>query len=308
MNDEKLGALLVLIAATGLGTLGILGRLAFDMGLTIPTTLALRFSIGSVVFYLLLGINQIRERKGKETRPEADSYRPFHFLTGRNLIVGVGLGAFGYAVMSGLFFWGYRFMSVGMVAIVFYMYPIFVVMIAAIFLKEKVTQYTAIALALAFGGVALIAGADPVHTDPRGVTIVLGAAIVYASYVTASRSMLSTVDSRVLTAYVLPSAAATFLIYGKITDQLMLPATAYGWAVGFTLAIVATVIPVFAFLNGLSRIGAVRASILSTFEPVVAVVLGATLLHDSVTLATILGGILILVGAILANKRHRSVA
>jgi drug/metabolite transporter (DMT)-like permease len=307
MNDEKLGTLLVLIAATGLGTIGILGRLAFDMGLTIPTTLALRFSIGSVVFYLFLGISQIRERKRKETRFEARSYRPFHFLTGRNLMVGVGLGAFGYAVMSGLFFWGYKFLSVGMVAIVFYMYPIFVVMIAAIFLKEKVTSYTAIALALAFGGVALIAKADPVHTDPRGVTIVLGAAIVYAGYVIVSRSMLSMVDSRVLTAYVLPSAAATFLFYGKMTGQLMLPSTACAWAVGVALAIVGTVIPIFTFLNGLSRIGAVRASILSTFEPVVAVMLGAALLHDSVTLATILGGTLILAGAILVNEKRRSV-
>ena len=304
MNDEKLGTLFVLIAATGLGTLGILGRLAFDTGLTIPTTLALRFGIGSLVFYILLGLNQIRERKRKETkRPREYSYIPFHFLRGRSFLVGVGLGAFGYAVMSGLFFWGYKFMSVGMVAIVFYMYPVFVVIISAIFLNEKITGYTAIALVLAFAGVALIARVDSVRMDPRGVIIVLGAAIVYASYVTVSRSMLSTVDSSVLTAHVLPSAAATFLVYGEITSQLTLPSTAYGWAVGASLAIAGTVIPIFAFLSGMSRIGAVRASILCTFEPVVAVVLGTTLLHDSVTFATVLGGLLILAGAILVNKR-----
>jgi drug/metabolite transporter (DMT)-like permease len=302
LDDEKLGALLVLISAAGFGTLGVLGKLAFIAGLPIPTVLALRFAIGSVVFLLLLGLDHARRRKRRERRCELDSEHFSLCLTARELAVAVGLGALGYAAMSGLFFWGLEFMPVGMVAIVLYTYPVFVVVLSAIVLKEKVTRYTMIALILSFGGVVLITGTDHVHVDPHGVAIILGAAIIYAAYITVSRSVLSTIDARALTAHVLPSAAITFLIYGKITDQLMLPVTAYGWIVVIILAVIATAVPVFAFFAGLSRIGANRASILSTFEPVVTILLGAALLGELLTSITILGGIMVLAGAILVHK------
>ena len=299
MDDNKLGSILVLVAAASLGTLGVLGKIAYGEGLTIATVLALRFTIGSAAFFSILGITETWKQA---TCTKRDSIQPLAILRGRKLYIGIALGTLGYGVMSGLFFWGLRYMSPGMVAITFYTYPIFVILISSAVLREKITKYTVIALLLAFCGVTLITGLDRANADPRGVMIVLASALIFAAYVTVSRAVLAEVDARVLTAHVLPSAALTFIIYGSLTSQLSFPSTMNGWIAGILLGVVATAIPVFAFLAGLSRIRATHASILMTFEPVVAVLLASALLRDPISWVTVVGGSLVLAATVLIHR------
>jgi len=299
MNDNKLGSILVLVAAASLGTLGVLGKIAYGEGLTIATVLALRFTIGSAAFFSILGITETWKRA---TCTKRDSIQPLAILRGRKLYIAIALGTLGYGVMSGLFFWGLRYMSPGMVAITFYTYPIFVILISSAVLREKITKYTVIALLLAFCGVTLITGLDRANADPRGMMIVLASALTFAAYVTVSRAVLAEVDARVLTAHVLPSAAFTFIIYGSLTSQLSFPSTINGWIAGILLGVVATAIPVFAFLAGLSRIRATHASILMTFEPVVAVLLACALLGDPISWVTVVGGSLVLAATVLIHR------
>jgi len=299
MDDNKLGSILVLVAAASLGSLGVLGKIAYGQGLTIATVLALRFTIGSAAFFSILGITETWKRA---TCTKRDSIQPLAILRGRKLYIAIALGTLGYGVMSGLFFWGLRYMSPGMVAITFYTYPIFVILISSAVLREKITKYTVIALLLAFCGVTLITGLDRANADPRGMMIVLASALIFAAYVTVSRAVLAEVDARVLTAHVLPSAAFTFIIYGSLTSQLSFPSTMNGWIAGILLGVVATAIPVFAFLAGLSRIRATHASILMTFEPVVAVLLASALLGDPISWVTVVGGSLVLVATVLIHR------
>ena len=299
MDDNKLGSILVLVAAASLGSLGVLGKIAYGQGLTIATVLALRFTIGSAAFFSILGITETWKRA---TCTKRDSIQPLAILRGRKLYIAIALGTLGYGVMSGLFFWGLRYMSPGMVAIAFYTYPIFVILISSAVLREKITKYTVIALLLAFCGVTLITGLDRANADPRGMMIVLASALIFAAYVTVSRAVLAEVDARVLTAHVLPSAAFTFIIYGSLTSQLSFPSTINGWIAGILLGVVATAIPVFAFLAGLSRIRATHASILMTFEPVVAVLLACALLGDPISWVTVVGGSLVLAATVLIHR------
>ena len=219
MDDNKLGSMLVLVSAASLGSLGVLGKIAYGQGLTIATVLALRFTIGSLAFFAILGIAQTWKR-ATCTTGDGNSDRSLAILRGRKLYVAIALGALGYGVMSGLFFWGLRYMSAGMVAIAFYTYPVFVILISSTVLREKITKYTVIALLFAFCGVTLITGLDRASADPRGMIIVLTSALIFAAYVTVSRAVLAEVDARVLTAHVLSSAAITFIIYGSVTSQL----------------------------------------------------------------------------------------
>ena len=286
MDDTRLGALFVLLSATGFGTLGVLGIVASDAGLSIPTVLFLRFALASVIVWAVLLARGQLER-----------------LHGRNLAVGIGLGAFGYAAMSGFYFVGLEFMTAGMVGIVLYTYPAFVLVLAATFLNEPVGRRTLFALVATLGGIALITGADPAAADPRGVGIVLVAALVYATYITVSRTALREVSAPTLTAHVMPAAAATFLLVGVTTDTLAMPDGAVAWGAVIGIAVLATAIPIFAFFAGLSRIGAGPTAILSAAEPVVAVVLGAMFLAEPVSVALILGGVLVVVGVVAVPRR-----
>ena len=286
MDDARVGALFVLCSGAGFGTLGVLGVVAGDAGLSIPTVLFLRFSLATVVVWAALAV------RGELRR-----------LRGRNLLVGVALGAFGYAAMSGLYFLGLEFMTAGMVGIVLYTYPAFVLVLAAVFLGEPVGRRSVAALGSTLGGVALVTGADPAVADPIGVGIVLLAAAVYATYITASRTTLEDVSAPTLTAHVMPAAAGTFLVIGLATDSLSMPSGVVGWGAVVAIAVVATALPIFAFFAGLSRIGAGPAAILSAVEPVVTVLLGALLLGELVSAAVVVGGGLVLVGVVVVPRR-----
>lgn len=273
--------MLVILSAFGFATLAIFGKFAYAVGLTLETVLAFRFLLATVIVWSVLVLS------GSFVR-----------LRGRELAVAVGLGAFGYALMSGLFFWGLTFMTAGLVAIVLFTYPVFVVVLSVATLDERVTGRIAFAVALSLAGVALITGTDPAGADPRGVALVLGAALVLATYVTISRAMLVTVDARTLTAYVMPAAAVAYLGYGTASGTLQVPVGGEEWAVVVAIAVVATAIPIFTFFAGIARIGASRAAVVSTVEPAITVLLGAALLGEPITSATVAGGAAIL-GAVL---------
>ncbi len=285
MDEQSAGIILIIISAIGFGTLGIFGVIASDEGLTIPTVLALRFAFATAFIWAILWL------RGR-----------FRLLRGRILVIALGLGAFGYTAQSGLYFLGLEFMTAGMVAIILYTYPAFVVCIVAIFHPSRITSMLILALALAIVGVMLITGADPAGVNPVGVFIVLGAALSYSLYIVVSQRALLTVDPEILTAYVLPAAAVSFLLFGVGTDTLAMPATVEAWGVTLAIAVIATVIPVLTFFAGVSRIGASRASIISAAEPGVTVALGALLLGEPVTAVTVIGGGLILTGVLLIQR------
>ena len=285
MDEESIGIVLVLISAAGFGTLGIFGIFAAEEGLSIPTVLFLRFALATVIFWAFLAI------RGR-----------FRVLSGRSLAVALGLGGLGYATMSGLYFLGLEYLTAGLVAIVLYTYPAFVVCLIALAHPDRVTSVVAVALALSITGVALITGADPAGADPRGVVIVLGAALAYALYIVTSQRALRTLSPETLSAFVMPAAAGSFFLLGTGTGTLEMPGGVTAWAVVLAIAVLATVIPILTFFAGISRMGASRASIVSTAEPAITVALGAALLGEPVTAVTIVGGILVVAGVVLIER------
>ena len=275
-DGDAVGVALVLVSAAGFGTLAVLGEYAFAAGLNIPSVLALRFGAASVVLWPLLLASR-----------STDALR----LRGRTLGFAVALGLLGYTGQSALFFWGLEYLTAGMTTLVLYTYPVFVLVLSRVALGESLTARRVLAVPLALGGVVLVAGADPAGVDPVGVVIVLGSAVVYSGYITVSRVALDDTDGLVLAGYVAPAATLSFLAYGSATGSLSAPATVHGWLVVAGIAVLATALPMVTFFAGVSRVGASRAGLLSTLEPVVAVALGAVLLAEPVTVVTLAGGV-----------------
>ena len=285
MDSDTKGVLLIVLSATSFGTLGVLGKYASAAGLSIPTVLAYRFLGGTFLIWTLVAY------RGNLRR-----------LRGRTLGVAILLGAGFYAAQSGLYFLGLEYMTAGLVGLVLYTYPALVVVLSYVFLDERITRHTVAGLVLAMGGVAVVSGFDPVGADPRGIAVVLGAALVYAGYYVTSHVALADVNSQTLTAYVLPSAGVSFVVFGLATDSLTIPATSYEVTVLAMVALVGTAIPIGAFFAGLAYIGASRASIISSLEPATAVFLGVLLIDEPLAPATVVGGVLVLVGVLVIQR------
>jgi len=284
-DADHLGIALILVSAIGFGTLGIFGLYAQRAALSIPTVLAVRFLLASVLVWGYLFW------RGNAT-----------VLRGRHLGFALVLGGVGYTAQSGLYFLGLEYMTAGLVAIVLYTYPAFVVLLAVATIGERLSRSVLLALCLSFAGIVLITGATPEGASIVGVLIVLGGAIAYACYITGSRAVLDAVDPMVLTAYVLPSAGVAYVGIGTATGQLAVPSTPQAWTILFCIAVFATAVPVVTFFAGLQYIGASRASIVSTAEPTVTVVLGAALFAEPVTATTVIGGAAILTGVIVLER------
>ncbi|MCD2204581.1 DMT family transporter [Halobacterium sp. KA-6] len=285
MNHDTKGILLIVLSATSFGTLGVLGKYASAADLSIPTVLAYRFLGGTLFFWMIVAYTGNLRR-----------------LRGRALGGAVLLGAGFYSVHSGLYFLGLEFMTAGLTGLVIYTYPVLVVVLSYVILDERITRYTVVGLVLALGGVAVVSGFDPAGADPIGIAVVLGAALVYAGYYVTSHIAVDNVNAQTLTAYVLPSAGASFIIFGLVTDSLTIPTTSYEVTILAAIALIGTAIPIGAFFAGLAYIGASRASIIASLEPATAVILGVILLNEPLAPATAVGGLLVLVGVLVIQR------
>ncbi len=281
--NRAIGTLLIVVSAASFGTLAILGRFAYAAGLDTFTLLFLRFGLASVLMACLLFVR--RER----------------LPGGRALWQLIGMGALGYVSQSYCYLTALKYASAGLVALLLYLYPGFVVLLSAITRGEKVTPLRWIALGLALGGTALTVG--PQGGQPLGILLAIAAALLYSAYIMVGARVMEGVSAIQSSLVIFASAAA---VYGTLTavSGPHLPSTPAGWYAVGGMAVIATVIPVATFLAGMKRIGPADASMLSTFEPVVTVLLAAVLLGDKLQPPALLGGGLILVAALLLTRRQ----
>jgi drug/metabolite transporter (DMT)-like permease len=275
------GALFIVISAASFGTLAILGRYAYDDGLDTFTVLALRFCLAAL---LMAGWLTVR-RTG--------------WPRGKILAQLIGMGALGYVGQSFCYLSATQYASAGLVALLLYLYPAFVAILSVVFLKEKFTRLKVIALALATCGVALTA--DPQGGAWMGILLAISAAAIYSVYIIVGTGVLQRVNAIQSSTVIFASAGAVYATLAIINGP-HLPRTITGWSVVAAIVLVATVIPVITFLAGLRRIGSTNASLFSTLEPVVTVLLAAWLFGEMLQPAALIGSALILLAVLLLAR------
>jgi drug/metabolite transporter (DMT)-like permease len=137
--------------------------------------------------------------------------------------------------------------------------------------------------------------------DTAGLLFGLATAAIYATYILTGRVLLREVPAVVATAVIATTAGITLTAAGIAAGQ-MHALTPGGYALAGSMAVVATAIPATLFLAGLARIGATRAAIISTLEPVTTVVLAALLLGEALGAVRLAGGAVVLVAAIVVAR------
>ena len=275
------GILLIAISAAGFGTLAIFGRFLYAAGMDTFTLLFLRFSIAAVVMAIILIARH-------ESLPR-----------GRILGQLIGMGALGYVGQSFTYLSAIKYASAGLVALLLYLYPMFVFILSVIFLREKVTWIKIMALVIALVGTALTV--DPKGGELMGVLLAIAAAAIYSVYIIVGTNVVKHVSAFQSSTVIFASAG---LVYGILTvfNGAHFPKDNLGWFAMAGIVVIATVIPVVTFLAGLERVGPTNAAMLSTLEPVVTVLLAAWLFQERLTVVALLGGGLILLAVILLTR------
>lgn len=284
------GVLWLLASAAGFGAMAIFGKLAYAGGLAVPTLLAGRFSLAAVVMWGLLAVTRQSPRVSRRT-----------------LVGLLAMGGLGYVGQSFSFFTALETVPAATVGLLLYTYPALVSVLAWVLLRQPLGRPGVLALVLATVGCVLVLGgpdALPANTNMTGIAWGLAAAGIYALYIIAGTRITAGVPPLVAATYIISAAAAVYLGAGLVGDTLHGTVTPDGWAALVAIALVCTVLAIGAFVTGLARLGPARASILSTVEPVITLILSVLVLGDPLRPAQVFGGAFILAAGIVVARRN----
>jgi drug/metabolite transporter (DMT)-like permease len=271
-----------LTSGAAFGTMAIFGKLAYGEGATVATLLAVRFGLAALAFWAVVLAGGGRRTLRGPSR--------------RDVAIAVALGACGYALQAGCFFAALTRIDASLLSLLLYTYPAIVAAAAVALGRERIDGRRVAALALASSGLVLVlAGAGTGALDPVGAGLGLGAACVYTTYILVGEGVARRMRPMVLSAIVCSAATVSLALGGAALGELRPGAlTGAGWGWLACLGAVSTVAAIGLFFAGLRRVGPTAASILSTVEPVVTVILAAIVFGELLGPVQMLGGALVL--------------
>lgn len=294
-RQALLGTVLAALAAIGFSTKAILVKLAYAYPVDAVTLLAIRMAF-SVPFFIAVALWSGRDSKATP-------------LAREDWFAVLALGLIGYYLSSLLDFSGLQYISAGLERLILFLYPTMVVLLSALLFKRRIERREVLALALSYAGIVLVFIHD-VNTPQEG--LVLGAALVFAStltysiYLIGAGHTIARIGAMRFTAYAMVVASvATFLQFALThpASALALPPRIY--ALGFTMAIVSTVLPVFLLSYGIRLIGSGRTALVGSIGPVATLFLAHTFLGESLSTEQIAGAALVLAGVLLISLQRK---
>jgi drug/metabolite transporter (DMT)-like permease len=274
--------LLIVVSALSFGSISVLTVLITRAGVPLLTAMAWRYVLGAVLLFAIIGVRQLGS------------------VPKQRLVQLLLIGGFGQALITYLSLHALEYIPVGPLAFLFYTYPAWVALVAAMRRTEKLTSIRAIALTLALVGVTVMVGAPSTDKlNPVGVILALGSALLYSAYLPSLEHLQQGVPAFVSTFLLVAGAAVTFVIAALFAEELYLPMGAPVWSNICVLALVSTVIAFSTLIKGLSTLGPVRTSIIATVEPFFTAMLGVAVLGNHPNITTLVGGILIAAAVLL---------
>ncbi|MEZ5893035.1 MAG: DMT family transporter [Parvularculaceae bacterium] len=246
---------------------GIVMKLAFQHGGDVETMMAIRMALAFPAFAIVGFISARRAHVSPAPR---------------DLGLAAALGLLGYYVCSWLDFTGLQYISAQLERLVLFLYPTVTALFAWIFLKDRVTFRHAIALALSYAGVAVLALREYAHVGPdtaRGAALVFSAAVLFAVYVTAAKPVIMKLGSPLFTSTVMTSATVAILIHFAVKGGAI-PSDPALWAYGAALAVFCTVAPSFMLSEAIGRIGPGLTSAVGGFGPAATAAFAVMLLGE----------------------------
>ncbi len=292
-RDLLIGFLTVGAAASIWGTLGFFAKLLYAEDVSFEALVAVRASVGWAAMLLFLLLT-------RRLRSLQIAWRDLLFL--------VPLGFVGVGAFYLLYFFTVRESTVGTAAILLYSSPAFVVVLAWIFLKEPLGFSRILALGLTFGGIFLVVGGyDPSTLEVSLLVLATGllSGLTYGLYSIFGKPVAGRLEPAVILSYALGIGAVLLVLAALPTLHTLAGLSSGSYALLLMLATVHTALAFGLYTAGLQRLDAGQAAIVATVEPVVAGTVGVALLGEELTAPKLMGAVLVLAGAALAQIRLR---
>lgn len=232
-------------------------------------------------------------------------------LTGKPLKLGIGKKKMGLLCLTGvalganwlLLFEAYNYTSVAVATLCYYMEPTILILLSPLLFKEKLTAKKLLCAMVSLLGMALVSGVfdSKGNTSLIGVLLGLGAAALYAAVIILNKK--NPVDNAygktVLQLFVSAAVLAPYLLLTETPDSINLDTTAV--IMLLVVGVVHTGIAYAMHFGSVQKLPSQTMAVLSYIDPVLAVILAAIILREPMSVAEMIGAVLIL-GAALVSE------
>ena len=218
------------------------------------------------------------------------------------------LGVIGVFINQWSFFVGLQTADPTTSALILATTPILTSVLAAIFLKEKLTIRMLMGSIVAIIGIYFVVAKgnlSSLHID-KGLLWIVLTMITFAIMIIMTRLLSDRIDPLTITLYSNVVGLIVSIPFAFLLDTpLQLSSKMSDWALLIGTAVVVHGIATLIWNNNIRHVDASKASILSNLEPFVAMIMGLILLYKPITGAEILGSLFIVGGVVLSTYQRK---
>ena len=281
-SPEGMGALFVILSAILFGTMPLLTKIVYAYGGNTYTVAFWRFAFGTVTVALIIAFSP-----RLSFRVTASEFR-------RLVLLSVFCG-----ITPLLLYSSYQYVSSGLATTLHFTYPVSVMVLGALFFRTKLHGSQLLCLAICAAGV--ICFYQPGQNEGlEGMAIAVLSGVTFALYILLlGKSGLSHLPMLTISFWISLLCAAEIGLFSAVSGKLMVALPWQAWAAVGVLGVFVAALAQVLFQTGVFLCGEVKASLLSTFEPLTGVVIGILVFHEALTVRIAAGIVLILLAAVL---------
>lgn len=220
----------------------------------------------------------------------------------------VGTGVCSIVFFNYCYFKSMTLTTLSVAAVLLYTAPAMVMIMSYFLFKEKFTKRKFVALVLTFSGCILVTGIVGENTTltPVGILTGLGAGLGYALYSIFGRYALERgYNSFTISFYTFLTASIGVIpLVNTVNIEEMVSQNMMMIPFSILFGLLSTVVPYITYTIGLKYMENGKASIIASVEPVVATLLGVLLFHETMSISTMAGMIMVLVSIFICSKTN----
>lgn len=232
------------------------------------------------------------------------------FITGKKISFAAVGKNFKFLLPAGVFlginwillFESYRYTTVAVATVCYYLAPVFIVLASPLVLGERLTLKKAVFSALALFGTVLVSGViESGGISFAGVALAVGAAVLYAAIVLCNKKLVG-ISSNDATITQLAITAVILSVYVGVTEDFSsFSLNGTEWLLLAVAGVVHTGLAYALYFGAVQKLDAQTSAIYSYIDPVFAVILSALVLDEPMTLVTAIGAVLVLGSTFLSE-------
>lgn len=213
-----------------------------------------------------------------------------------------------YITVTAAYFVALKYINASLNSLLVFTFPVFTPFLGYFFFREKLAPVSVVAAIIGFLGCAMVIGGYQLKGIPLetfGITLGLISGVIYALYTLFGQKI--TVQLEPLTVTVINiTIVATFFLICRLSWLWSHPLPFKVYLVAGIIAVISTILANNFYFEAIRAVGAVKAGVFSSFEPLFTVILAIIFLGEGMAVTQWVGALCIFGAMIIIQQPWNS--